>query len=345
MSTRPLRTLALAAAATVGLSACTTLGGYGYGDDYGYGGSGYGYGSADYGYNPYYGGGTDPYGYGAGSYYGWYDNYYYPGVGFNVYDTYGQRYRWNDSQQRYWNGRLRGYRGERRENWQDYRRGRGDRDGDGIRNRYDATPGGRYGRERRDRDGDGIRDRYDATPNGPDGRMRRDRNRDGIRDRAPRPNGDRDRDGIRNRYDATPGGPDGRMRRDSDGDGIRDRVDATPRGPDGRMRRDRNGDGIRDGAQRRGRDGRGRGPRAETITGPDSTVREAIRLQRRQEGLTTGRRTVPGPAVPLATPQVAVPAASAPVQPVARPARRSEGRIDRGPVRSRTVEPDRVRPN
>ena len=71
------RTLVLAAAATLGLSACT------YDDGYGYGGLSVGYGSAGY-YDPYYGGygyGDYGYGYGAPSYYGWYDNYYYPGIG------------------------------------------------------------------------------------------------------------------------------------------------------------------------------------------------------------------------------------------------------------------------
>jgi hypothetical protein len=64
----------------------------------------------------------------------------------------------------------------------------GDRDGDGIANRYD-----------RDRDGDGI-------PN------RRDNNRNRMG-----PNGDLDRDGIANRSD-----------RDRDGDGIRNARDRFP---------------------------------------------------------------------------------------------------------------------
>jgi hypothetical protein len=64
----------------------------------------------------------------------------------------------------------------------------GDRDRDGIANRYD-----------RDRDGDGIPNRYDNR-----------RNRFG-------PNGDLDRDGIANRND-----------RDRDGDGIRNGRDAFP---------------------------------------------------------------------------------------------------------------------
>jgi len=73
-------------------------------------------------------------------------------------------------------------------NWE--RRGpNGDRDGDGIANRYD-----------RDRDGDGIPNRFDNNR----------RNRMG-------PNADLDRDGIANRYD-----------RDIDGDGVRNRRDAYP---------------------------------------------------------------------------------------------------------------------
>jgi hypothetical protein len=65
----------------------------------------------------------------------------------------------------------------------------GDRDHDGVANRYD-----------RDRDGDGIPNRYDNNR----------RNRMG-------PNADLDRDGIANRYD-----------RDIDGDGVRNRNDDYP---------------------------------------------------------------------------------------------------------------------
>ncbi len=71
----------------------------------------------------------------------------------------------------------------------DWRRGpNGDRDGDGIANRYD-----------RDRDGDGIPNRYDNNRN------------------ATSPNADLDRDGIANRND-----------RDIDGDGIRNNRDSRP---------------------------------------------------------------------------------------------------------------------
>ena len=77
-------------------------------------------------------------------------------------------------------------------NWE--RRGpNGDRDGDGIANRYD-----------RDRDGDGIPNRYDNA-----GR------RNGYN-----PNGDMDGDGIANDDD-----------RDRDGDGVANRNDAYPNNP------------------------------------------------------------------------------------------------------------------
>lgn len=87
-------------AATVALGGCA----YGYGSGYGpysslsvgvgygggyYGGGGYGYG--DYGYG-------DPY-------YGWYRDYYYPGTGYYVYDSYRRPYRWDRDQQRYWTQR------------------------------------------------------------------------------------------------------------------------------------------------------------------------------------------------------------------------------------------------
>lgn len=71
---------------------------------YGYGGVSIGYGSYyspyDYGYGPY--------GYGYGSYdpFGWYDDFYYPGVGFYVYDSYRRPHYWNGGQQRYWSGRV-----------------------------------------------------------------------------------------------------------------------------------------------------------------------------------------------------------------------------------------------
>lgn len=63
------------------------------------------------------------YGYPHRSYYGWYDDYYYPGAGYYLYDRYGTRHRWNDGQRRYWEGRRDGHR--HRENWSGYHRDRG----------------------------------------------------------------------------------------------------------------------------------------------------------------------------------------------------------------------------
>src|SRR3546814_11108639 len=79
-----IRTALLAVAAAFSVSAC------GYYDDYGYGyggGLSVGYNSAGY-YDPYYGYGYG--GYGWPSYYGWYNDFYYPGTGFYIYDRRGQ---------------------------------------------------------------------------------------------------------------------------------------------------------------------------------------------------------------------------------------------------------------
>jgi hypothetical protein len=101
------------------LAASAALGGcaYGYGSPYGgmsvgvssgyYGGYG-GYGGySSYG-SPYGYIGTAygvPYGYGYQPYYGWYDNYYYPGTGIYVYDSYRRPHAMSDSQKRYWTER------------------------------------------------------------------------------------------------------------------------------------------------------------------------------------------------------------------------------------------------
>ena len=87
--------------ATIGLIGALALGGCGY-----YGQTGY--------YQP-------------GAFGGWYNNFYYPGNGYYVYDRGGRRHRWNDGQRRYWEGR----RVERRD---DRWRGRDrDRRADGRR--------------------------------------------------------------------------------------------------------------------------------------------------------------------------------------------------------------------
>lgn len=100
------------AALSLGGCAYGDLGvGLGYGDPYGYGYSpygGYGYGYDPYGYG--YGYGSPYYGGYYGSPFGWYDNYYYPGTGYYVYDTYRRPTVWTDSQRRYWTQRVQRYR-------------------------------------------------------------------------------------------------------------------------------------------------------------------------------------------------------------------------------------------
>ena len=96
------------------------LGGCAYGD-YGYG-MGYGGYYGDYGYGaPYYG-----YGYGYEPF-GWYDDFYYPGVGVFVFDRDRHRHRWNGDQQRYWTSRQTQWQSRSgasvtRENWSGFNR-------------------------------------------------------------------------------------------------------------------------------------------------------------------------------------------------------------------------------
>ncbi len=84
---------------------------------------GAGYGG---GYAPgYYGGGYGGYGY-APSYFGWYDDFYYPGTGVYVYDRYRRPYRWNDGQRAYWQGRRDAWRGGAiRDQWRGWGRADG----------------------------------------------------------------------------------------------------------------------------------------------------------------------------------------------------------------------------
>jgi hypothetical protein len=109
--------LALAAGALT-LGACEDMyGPYGYGGlDVGYGYGGY-YAPYGYGYGPYYGGyygGYDPF--------GWYGDFYYPGAGIFVYDSFRRPHRWNDDQMRYWMNRRSTWQSRtgttwHRENW------------------------------------------------------------------------------------------------------------------------------------------------------------------------------------------------------------------------------------
>ena len=138
MSVSRFRLPALLVAAGLGLGACSTY------DDYGYG-----YSRVSVGYNS--GGYCDPYfddcyygrgrsGYGD-PWYGWYNDYYYPGIGIYIYDRSGRRHRWGDDHRRYWEGRRGGYRdrnwNDRRwERWDGYR---GDRSGGNWRGRGDRS--------------------------------------------------------------------------------------------------------------------------------------------------------------------------------------------------------------
>jgi hypothetical protein len=105
--------ISLLAAGALALGGCA-YGDLGYGGGYGgyyggygpYGGYGYGGSSISIGYsNGYY----SPYGYGYGGYgspyYGWYDNFYYPGTGYYVYDTYRRPHRMTSRQHSYWSRR------------------------------------------------------------------------------------------------------------------------------------------------------------------------------------------------------------------------------------------------
>lgn len=119
MSFPRLRAIALAAAATLGLGACS-YGGYGSGIGVSVGyGSGFGYGSSycdPYWDDCYYDrysrrGSFDPW-------YGWYNGFYYPGIGTYVYDRFGRPRLWDDGYRSYWEGRRR-FWGHR--NWNDRR--------------------------------------------------------------------------------------------------------------------------------------------------------------------------------------------------------------------------------
>jgi hypothetical protein len=126
--------ISLAAAGALALGGCSYGGlGLGYGDPY-YGG-GYGYGSSyyggGYGYgSPYYNSGYGGYGYGY-SPYGWYNNYYYPGSGYYVYDQYRRPRAMTISERQYWLLRARNATNRtgttsattvrQRENWSGFR--------------------------------------------------------------------------------------------------------------------------------------------------------------------------------------------------------------------------------
>ena len=88
--------ISLIAAGALALGGCA-YGDLGYG--VGYGSPYYGYGYGPYGgygeYPAYYGGFGAPY-------FGWYDDYYYPGTGVFVYDSYRRPHRWSSRERDYW---------------------------------------------------------------------------------------------------------------------------------------------------------------------------------------------------------------------------------------------------
>ena len=114
---------ALLVAASAGLSGCVYDIGLGFASD-GYYEDGYAcdpYGGYDAYYNCDYGQAFSNIGFGGG----WYDNYYYPGHGIFLFDTFGRRYPMREQYRRYW--------GERRHNWFREHRGR-----DQVSGRYEG---------------------------------------------------------------------------------------------------------------------------------------------------------------------------------------------------------------
>ena len=159
---RSLLKAALLVAASAGLSGCVYDVGLGFASD-GYYDDAYGcdpYADYDAYYNCDYGQAFSNIGFGGG----WYDNYYYPGHGIFLFDTFGRRYPMREQYRRYW--------GERRHNWYREHRGR-----DWERSRYEGR-----GRDYKD----DVRSERSASPDRREGRMqdghdRNDRRRDDRR--------------------------------------------------------------------------------------------------------------------------------------------------------------------
>jgi hypothetical protein len=159
--------LAVLGAATMGLSACY----YDAGVGLGYYDDGYGYNAYDCDpYSPFdsyydcdYRGGFYNFGFGGG----WYQDYWYPGHGFYIFDRLGHRHHMHDHHRRYW--------GQRRHEW--YRLHHGRRgDGRGWSHNEGER---RYGDGRGWHDGE-RRDGYrDSDRRRDDGTGRRDRWRGG----------------------------------------------------------------------------------------------------------------------------------------------------------------------
>ena len=106
--------------ASVGLAGCVYDLGLGYASD-GYYDDGYGcdpYGGYDAYYDCDYGQGFANIGFGGG----YYDNYYYPGYGFFLFDNVGRRHPMRDHHRRYWGEKRQGYFREQRGRERDGRR-------------------------------------------------------------------------------------------------------------------------------------------------------------------------------------------------------------------------------
>ena len=159
----------LAAAASLGLGACSTY------DD-----GRYGYSRVSVGLN-----------YGS-PYYGWYDGFYYPGTGYYIYDRRGYRQRWSNRYRDYWVARRPGGR-RYVDNWAGY---------DGP-HRYRGQPG--YRDQRAYRDDRRYRDDRDARYR--DERRTQSREDRRWRDRDDR-RSSRDRRGGRDRRGRGPGAED-----------------------------------------------------------------------------------------------------------------------------------------
>lgn len=130
------------------LSACSYGVGTGYSSGYYSDGYGYNSGSSCDPYSPF----DDYYacdsGYGFGNIGfggGWYDNFYYPGSGYYIFDRGGRRYQMQNTHRRYW--------AHRRAEWGTRHGRRGD-----YRGRNNQNNDNRYrDRDQRDRNNDGVR--------------------------------------------------------------------------------------------------------------------------------------------------------------------------------------------
>jgi hypothetical protein len=171
--------VALLVAASAGLSGCVYDVGLGLGlASDGYYDDAYAcdpYGGYDAYYNCDYAHAFSNIGFGGG----WYDNYYYPGHGIFLFDTFGRRYSMREQYRRYW--------GERRHNWyREYRRR--DRDGTSYqgRNRNYSENTMPSAIRRPERDGGRIRDgdNRNGRGNGQAGRQRNEQWHIGTGNRA-----------------------------------------------------------------------------------------------------------------------------------------------------------------